>query len=294
MTDTVTTSAADAASTPQSIPGLPQSAPAADLDAIKQRQRSAWASGDYSTIGTTLQIVGEMLCEAADVHSGSKVLDVAAGNGNCSLAAARRYCDVTSTDYVPALLEEGRRRATAERLPIAFQEADAEALPFPDAAFDVVLSSFGVMFTPNHVRAAAEMARVCRGGGRVTLANWTPRGFIGRMFGVIGRYVPPPAGVTSPSRWGTEAYIAELFGASAADITGTLRHFAFRYRSPDHWLEVFRTWYGPVHTTFAKLAPGDQQRLADDLIDLAGEFNTSGDSTMVVPSEYLEVVIVRS
>jgi ubiquinone/menaquinone biosynthesis C-methylase UbiE len=291
MTDTVT---AETARTPQPAPGTPQATPAADLDAIKQRQRAAWGSGDYSVIGTTLQIVGEMLCEAADVRSGSKVLDVAAGNGNCSLAAARRWCDVTSTDYVAALLEEGRRRASAERLPITFQEADAEALPFDDAAFDVILSSFGVMFTPNHARAAGEMLRVCRSGGRIALANWTPRGFIGRMFGVIGRYVPPPAGVTPPSRWGTDAHIDELFGASASSIAITPRHFAFRYRDAGHFIDVFRTWYGPVQTTFARLGAGEQERLAHDLRDLLAEFNTSGDSTMVVPSEYLEIVIVRS
>jgi len=266
---------------------------AAELEAIKERQRATWASGNYGTIGTTLQIVGESLCEAVDLRSGANVLDVAAGNGNCSLAAARRWCDVTSTDYVPALLEDGRKRAEAERLPITFQQADAEALPFPDASFDAVLSSFGVMFTPNHARSAGEMVRVCRSNGRIGLANWTPRGFIGRMFGVIGRLVPPPAGLTPPSRWGADDHIESLFRASASDIRTTPREFVFRYRSPQHFVDVFRTWYGPVHKAFASLQADGQRQLEQDLVALIGEFNRSGDDTMIVPSEYLEVVVVR-
>jgi SAM-dependent methyltransferase len=199
-------------------PPAGQALSATDLDAIKAKQRATWAAGDFSIVGTTLQIVGESLCEAVDLRAGSKVLDVAAGNGNCSLAAARRFCDVTSTDYVLALLEDGRRRAEAERLPMVFQEADAEALPFPGESFDVVLSSFGVMFTPNHTRAASEMVRVCRREGRIGLANWTPRGFIGRLFAVVGRHVPPPPGLTPPSRWGMEEHLDDLFRASASDI----------------------------------------------------------------------------
>jgi SAM-dependent methyltransferase len=264
------------------------------LDAVKARQRAAWSSGDYGVIGTTLQIVGESLCEAIDLRAGSSVLDVAAGNGNCSLAAARRWCDVTSTDYVTALLEEGRRRAEGDRLPIRFQEADAEALPFEDASFDAVLSSFGVMFTPDHQRAAREMIRVCRPGGRIGLANWTPRGFVGALFAVIGRHVPPPAGVTPPSRWGTEDHLEELFRASASDIHTTRRDFVFRYRSPQHWIEVFRTWYGPVHKAFAALSEEGKAALELDLLQLIDRFNCSRDSTMVVPSEYLEVVVATS
>jgi len=268
-------------------------APVPDLNAIKERQRVTWASGDYGIIGTTLQIVGESLCEAVDVRSGSKVLDVAAGNGNSSLAAARRWADVTSTDYAPDLLADGRRRAEAERLAIRFQEADAEAMPFPDGAFDVVLSSFGVMFTPSHARAAAELLRVCRANGRIGLANWTPQGFVGRVFGVIGRHVPPPAGLTPASRWGSEEHLEQLFRASAADIRTNRRDFVFRYRSPEHWVDVFRTWYGPVHKAFASLPADAQLRLERDLLDLIQEFNISGDATMVVPGEYLEVVIVK-
>ena len=263
-----------------------------ELDAIKQRQRATWASGDYGVIGTTLQIVGESLCEAVDLRAGSRVLDVAAGNGNCSLAAARRWCDVTSTDYTPSLLEEGRRRAEGDHLEIAFQEADAEALPFADGAFDAVLSSFGVMFTPNQLRAAAELARVCRSGGRIGLANWTPTGFIGRVFAIVGRYVPPPPALTSPLRWGAEDHLAQLFGASASDIRTSRRDFVFRYRSANHWVEVFRRWYGPVHRAFAALPDEKQRGLERDLIALIDECNTSGDATMTVPAEYLEVVVV--
>jgi ubiquinone/menaquinone biosynthesis C-methylase UbiE len=265
----------------------------AELDAIKARQCATWSSGDFAIIGTTLQIVGESLCEAVDLRAGSQVLDVAAGNGNCSLAAARRWCDVTSTDYVPALLEDGRRRAAGDRLPMRFQEADAEALPFPDASFDVVLCSFGVMFAPNHARAAAELVRVCRPCGTIGLANWTPSGFIGKLFGVVGRHVPPPPALTPPSRWGVEDYLTQLFGASASDIHATRRDFVFRYKSPEHWIDVFRTWYGPVHKAFAGLSAEKQLQLHDDLHALIRDFNTSGDSTVVIPGEYLEVVIAK-
>jgi ubiquinone/menaquinone biosynthesis C-methylase UbiE len=265
-----------------------------ELKAIKARQRATWASGDFSVIGTTLQIVGESLCEAVDLRAGSRVLDVAAGNGNCSLAAARRFCQVTSTDYVPELLESGRRRAQADRLAIRFEVADAEALPFGDASFDVALSSFGVMFTPNHAQAARELLRVCRPGGRVGLANWTPRGFIGRLFGVIGRHVPPPAGLISPARWGTEEHLAALFGHGAAEIRTTMRDFTFRYVSASHWIDVFRTWYGPVHRAFAALPPDRQAALERDLVALIEEFDVSRDGTMVVPAEYLEVVITKA
>ena len=264
-----------------------------ELDAIKARQRITWASGDFGIIGTTLQIVGESLCEAVDLRAGSRVLDVAAGNGNCSLAAARRFGRVTSTDYVQSLLDDGRRRAEAERLSITFQEADAEALPFADGSFDVVLSSFGVMFAPNHVRAASELVRVCRSRGRIGLANWTPRGFIGQLFAVVGRHVPPPPALTPPSKWGLEDYVVGLFGASASEIRTTPRNFVFRYRSAEHWVDVFRAWYGPVHKAFAALEAERQPRLERDLIDLIRQFNTSGDSTVVIPAQYAEIVVVK-
>ena len=264
-----------------------------DLAAIKTRQQGAWSSGDYAVVGTTLQIVGEELCEAIDLRAGQRVLDVAAGNGNVSLAAARRWCDVVATDYVPALLVRARERAEAERLPITIREADAEALPFENESFDVVVSTFGVMFTPDQERAAAELLRVCRKGGKIGLATWTPDGFIGQMFKTIGRHMPPPAGIRPPSLWGQREHLDHLFGHGATSIQARRKHFVFRYRSPEHCLEVFKTFYGPVLKTFAALQPEAQEALRMDLLRLITEFNRSGDDTMVVPSEYLEVVITR-
>lgn len=264
-----------------------------DLAALKTRQQGTWASGDYAVVGTTLQIVGEQLCESLDVRAGQKVLDVAAGNGNASLAAARRWCDVVSTDYVPALLGRGRERAAAEHLKIEFQEADAEALPFPDGGFDAVVSTFGVMFTPDQDQAAAEMVRVCRAGGKVGLANWTPDGFIGQVFKTIGKHLPPPAGVKSPALWGTRARIDEMFGPHASSIQAEPRHFVFRYRSPEHWLQVFKTYYGPLLKAFGALDPAAQATLTSDLMVQIDRYNRSGDGTMVVPSEYLEIVVTR-
>ena len=264
-----------------------------DLSAVKTRQQGAWSSGDYATVGTTLQIVGETLCEALDLRAGQKVLDVAAGNGNVTLAAARRWCEVVSTDYVPALLERGRERAAAERLLIEFREADAEALPFADATFDAVVSTFGVMFTADQDKAAAELVRVCKPGGKIGLANWTPDGFIGQLFKTIGKYMPPPAGVKSPALWGTGARITEFFGAQASSIQLEQRDFVFRYRSAQHWLDVFKSYYGPLLKTFGALDPEARTALTDDLFALIKRFNRSGDKTMVVPSEYLEVVVTR-
>jgi SAM-dependent methyltransferase len=263
------------------------------LAALKSRQHGAWSSGDYAVIGTTLQIVGEQLCEALDLRAGQKVLDVAAGNGNVSLAAARRWCRVTATDYVPALLERARERALAERLEIEFREADAEALPFADESFDVVVSTFGVMFTPDQERAAAELVRVCRSGGKIGLANWTPEGFIGQVFKTMGKHLPPPAGAKSPALWGTGERLADLFGENVSSIVSAPRHFTFRYRSPAHFLEVFKTYYGPTLKAFAALAPRAQADLERDFMDLIGRFNRAEDGTMVVPSEYLEVVVTR-
>lgn len=264
-----------------------------DLATIKTRQQAAWSSGDYAIVGSTLQIVGEQLCEALDLRAGQTVLDVAAGNGNATLAAARRWCEITSTDYVSALLERGRARAAANGLKVTFQEADAEALPFADASFDSVVSTFGVMFTSNQDKAAAELIRVCKPGGTIGLANWTPEGFVGQLFKTIGKHSPPPAGVKSPALWGTRARITELFGAQASAIRIEPRHFMFRYRSPQHWLEVFRTYYGPVLKTFAALPAEAQSALTTDLLSLAGTFNRSGDATLVAPAEYLEIVVTR-
>ena len=265
---------------------IPQTQP--DLGAIKARQQQTWSAGDYAVIGTTLQHVGESLCEALDLRPGSRVLDVAAGNGNATLAAARRACDVVSTDYVPALLERGRARASAEGLDVRFEQADAENLQFSDDSFDVVLSSFGVMFTPNQEGAAAELARVCRPGGRIGLANWTPGSFIGQLFKLIGSYVTPPAGIKSPLLWGTEARLRELFPGQALEITP--RQFVFRYRSPRHWLETFRTYYGPTQKAFGALDADKQAALAEDILGLIGRLNRGGD-VLILPSEYLEVVI---
>jgi SAM-dependent methyltransferase len=263
-----------------------------DFAALKSRQQAAWASGDYAVVGTTLQIVGEQLAEACDLRTDESVLDVAAGNGNATLAAARRGCRVTSTDYVAALLDRGAERAAAERLAVDFQAADVEALPFADASFDVVVSTFGVMFAPDHARSAREMARVCRPGGRIGLANWTPEGFIGQMFRTLARHVPPPPDVQPPALWGTEAHLQALFGDTAESIAVTRRLFNFRYRSPAHFIEVFRTWYGPVHKAFAALgAQGDG--LERDLVALLDTLNVGGERSLVVPGEYLEIVVHR-
>jgi ubiquinone/menaquinone biosynthesis C-methylase UbiE len=268
--------------------------PAPDFEAIKVRQQATWASGDFGRIGVTLQIVGESLCEAVDLRGGERVLDVAAGNGNASLAAARRFAEVTSTDYVPELLEQGRRRASAEGLPMATRVADAENLPFADGAFDVALSTFGVMFAPNQQRTAAELLRVVRPGGRIGLANWTPEGFIGELFRVVGRFVPPPAGLAPPAAWGTETRIVELFGPRADQIQAVRRKFVFRYRSAEHWIDEFRAWYGPVLRAFAALDATGQEELHAALLELLERHDRSGGEGLAVPGEYLEVVLRRA
>lgn len=261
--------------------------------AIKQRQQATWGSGDYAVVGTTLQIVGELLAEAANVKAGERVLDVAAGNGNVTLAAARRFANVTSTDYVQALLDKGSERAKAEGLKVRFLEADVENLPFEDGSFDVVLSTFGSMFAPDHVRTASEMLRVLRSGGRIGVASWTPQGFIGRLFKTIGAHVPPPAGVKSPVLWGAEAHINELFGQQAQSIRCESRLFNFRYLSAAHFMQIFRDYYGPTHKAFAALDMTGKQALERDIVALLNEMNTAGAESLIVPSEYLEVVISK-
>ena len=265
----------------------------AGAPSVKARQQAMWASGDFAVIGTTIQIVGELLCEGVDLRAGERVLDVAAGNGNATLAAARRFASVTSTDYVPSLLERGRRRAEAEGLDVTFEVADAEALPYADASFDVVLSTFGVMFAPDHEQAASELIRVCRPGGRIGLASWTPAGFLGQLFRVVAEYVPPIPGVRSPLLWGTDAHVQDLFKGNAA-VAHTVRHFAFRYRSPEHWVDIFRTYYGPVHKAFAALDDERQAALEADLIALLRRANRGGANSLVVLGEYLETVITKS
>jgi SAM-dependent methyltransferase len=267
--------------------------PSPDLAAVKRRQQATWASGDFAVIGTTLQIVGENLAEAADIRAGEQVLDVAAGNGNATLAAARRFAAVTSTDYVPALLDRGAARARAEGLQVRFEVADAESLPYHDGSFDAALSTFGVMFTPDHQRSANELLRVVRAGGRIGLANWTPEGFIGRLFGVIARFVPPAPGLSSPALWGTEPYIVRLFGRQAFDIRCERKEFHMRYESPSHWLQVFRDFYGPTHQAFATLDPDGQRALEVEITGLLERMNIGGATSLVVPAEYLQVVISR-
>ena len=261
--------------------------------AIKARQQAMWASGDFSVVGTTLQIVGEQLCEAVDLRATDRVLDVAAGNGNATLAAARHFADVTSTDYVPDLLRRGRRRAEAEGLNVQFETADAEALPFEDGTFDVVLSTFGVMFAPDHEAAARELARVCRPGGRIGLASWTPEGFIGQLFRVTARHVPPPAGVRPPVLWGTSSHLEALFGGAARQIEWRARTFNFRYKSASHFVEIFRGYYGPTHKAFAALDETGQRAFEQDLLELLHSWDRGGGRGLVVPAEYLEAVVTR-
>jgi ubiquinone/menaquinone biosynthesis C-methylase UbiE len=265
-----------------------------DYESIKYRQRQTWASADFGHIGVRLQIVGESLCEAVDLRSRDKVIDVAAGNGNASIAAARRYAAVTSTDYVPELLVQGLRRAEADGLHMLIQVADAENLPFGDGQFDVALSTFGVMFAPNQKRAAAELLRVVKPGGRIGLANWTPDGFVGELLRVIGRFVPPPAGVPSPAAWGTRTRLVELFGPYAREIRTQRKQYVFRLLTPGHWIEVFRTHYGPVRKAFEALDPYGERALQDALLDLLAKFNRGGYAALIVPADYLEVVIRRA
>ena len=265
-----------------------------DFAAFKQRQQTTWASGDFAIIGTTLQIVGESLAEAADVNAGERVLDVAAGNGNASLAAARRFAQVTSTDFVPHLLHKGAARARAEGLDITFEAADAECLPYADDSFDVVLSTFGVMFAPDHAKSAQELLRVTRSGGRIGLANWTPEGFLGDLFRLVGGFVPPPAGVPSPLLWGSELHIVALFGPQAADIRCVRKRFNFRYHSASHFISVFRNFYGPTHKAFAALDEEGQARLNEALDRLLQRRNVGGAAALLVPGEYLEIVITKA
>jgi SAM-dependent methyltransferase len=268
-------------------------APHPDLTAVKARQQRTWAAGDYAVVGATLQIVSEQLCEAADLRPDQRVLDVATGNGGTAIAAARRFCDVTGADYVPGLLARARQRASAEGFTITFDEADAEDLPYGDASFDAVVSTFGVMFTADQQRAAAELLRVCRPGGTIALANWTPDGFIGRLFKTIGAHNPPPPGVASPALWGTESHLHALLGAGIVDLRIVPRDFVFRYRSADHFLDVFRTYYGPMLKTFEALDDTGRDALARDLRALLADQNTSGEH-LVIPSAYLEVIATRS
>ena len=266
---------------------------AADLAAVKQRQQVTWSSGDFAAVATHVTIVGELLCEAADLRPGWRVLDVATGSGNTALAAARRFCEVTGIDYVPALLERGRERAAAERLTITFREGDAEAIPFEDGAFDAVLSTFGAMFAPDQEKVASELLRVTRPGGKIGMANWTPDGYVGQLFRATGRHVPPPTGLNPPVLWGTEERLRELLGDQIASLATTRRAFVFRYPSASHYREFMQRVYGPTVKAFEALDPAGQDALAHDIEALVQECNRSGDDTVVVPADYLEVVATK-
>jgi ubiquinone/menaquinone biosynthesis C-methylase UbiE len=262
-----------------------------ELIALKLKQQLMWASGDFAVIGTTLQEVGEALCEAADLEAGSNVLDVACGNGNATLAAARRFCKVTGLDYVPALLERAAERARAERLSPTFIEGDAEQLPFANGLFDAVLSTFGVMFAPDQARAASELVRVCKPGGKIALASWTPEGFIGDLLRTVARYVAPPKVAPSPVRWGSELGIAELFGDATIVQRATRKMFVFRYQSAAHFVDIFRRFYGPTHKAFEALDADKQRALEVELTALAAGQNKSRGGALAVPAEYLEIVL---
>ncbi len=268
------------------------SAPVVDFTALKARQRATWADGDFAVIGATLQIVSEQLCEAVELRAGARVLDVACGHGNTALAAARRFTRVDGVDYVEALLERARERARAERFDIDFRFGDAEELPFDDDSFDTTLSSFGVMFAPRAELAARELVRVAKPGGRIGLASWTRSGLIGQVFAVMSRFVPPPAGVATPFVWGEEAQLERLC-AGAQLVKCERRSFVFRYRSPEHWIEVFRTWYGPTKRAFESLDDSARAQLEAALIDVLRSANVARDGALAAPSEYVEVVLEK-
>ncbi|WP_299951116.1 class I SAM-dependent methyltransferase [uncultured Ruegeria sp.] len=265
----------------------------ADFTAIKAKQNAAWGSGDYSKVGVTLQITGEELAEAMDMCADSTILDVAAGNGNATLAFARRFCNVTSTDYVESLLEASGKRAQAEGLFVNYKVADAENLPFEDQSFDAVVSTFGVMFTPNQAQSAAELQRVVKSGGKIGMANWTPESFIGQLFKTIGKHVPPPAGVNSPAMWGNREWIDQTFGTQCEVASFQRKNFMFRYRSAAHFMEYFRTFYGPMQKAFKALDTDGQTALRNDMMALIDKFDISTNDSLCISSEYAEIIIER-
>ncbi len=264
-----------------------------DLAAIEERQRKAWSSGNYSKQGAHFVIIAELLCEAVDLRPGRRVLDVATGNGNTALAAARRFCEVTAIDRAPALLEDGRKRAAAEGFRIGFREGNAENLPFSDASFDFVLSTIGAVFAPDQEKVASELLRVCRPGGKIGMANWTPDGFVGELSRAIGERASSPPDLKSPLRWGSEERLRELFGDGVTSLQASRRSFVFRYPSPRLYVEYTRSYYGPLAKALEALDAGGQEALVRDVEDLVHRFNRSGDETMVVPIDYLEVVAIK-
>jgi len=264
-----------------------------DLTTIKGRQQKAWSAGDYGKVGVTLTMMGEQLAEAVDLRPDQKVLDVASGNGNAALAAARRFCEVTALDYVPMLLEEGRNRAKAEALPIDFVEGDAENLPFEDGSFDVVLSTLGVMFAPDQRKAASELLRVCKPGGKIGLASWVPDGYVGDLFRTMSKYVPPPPGLKSPFRWGTGEGLGELLGEDVTSLQSRRCSLVWRFRSARHHVGFMLEYYGPLNRAFGTLDEEQQRAFENDLISLVESHNRSGDGTAVWPADYLEVVATK-
>lgn len=262
-----------------------------DLSLVKARQQQTWASGDYTAVASRIVLVSELLAETADLHAGWRVLDVACGNGNATLAAARSGTTAIGVDYVPALLESARERAVTEGLDAEFRDGDAERLPFGDNEFDAVLSVFGAMFAPDHERTAAEMLRVSRPGGRIALASWTPDGFVGQMFRVVSRYIAPPAGVASPLLWGTDEHLTQLFGKEIATAHSTERVYTFRFSSAEEYVAFFRRWYGPTLKAFQALDGADQSKLAADLAALARDHDIHRTRDVAIPSTYLETVL---
>jgi SAM-dependent methyltransferase len=265
-----------------------------DYAAVTSRQQGVWSQGDYGKIGSLLSWLGESLVRELDVHSGERVLDVAAGNGNASLPAARRFADVLSTDYVPALLEETRRRADADGVVLRMEVADAQALPYDDGSFDVVMSTIGAMFAPDQSAVAREMTRVCRSGGRIGMANWTPDSMVGDMFRTVSRHVPPPQGLQPAVAWGTRDRLAELLGPHCSDLRVTRRTCAMRFPSARTCMEYFRTWYGPTLAAFAAVGEAGRDQLERELVEVYDSHNTTTDGTLAMDVAYLEVVAVRS
>jgi SAM-dependent methyltransferase len=265
----------------------------ADLNAVKAQQLKTWATGDFAVIAWNTVFPGELLCEAVELRAGQKVLDVATGSGNAALSAARRGCEAAGIDYVPALIERARERAAVERLPARFEVGDCEEIPYPDGSFDALLSVYGSMFAPNQEKAAAELLRVCRRGGRIGMANWTPAGFWGQTFRLVGKYLPPPEGLRPPPEWGTEKRLRELFGGGTSSIHIAERSALFRYRDSGHWIEVFRTYFGPIIRTLEALDEKRRAEFLKELDDTLNRFNRSGDDTLVVSADYLEVVMAK-
>jgi SAM-dependent methyltransferase len=266
-----------------------------DLEAVRQAQQKTWSEGDFAMVAGIVMMVSEELVEALDILPDERVLDVACGSGNAALAAARRsWGGVVGVDFVPALLERGRERAAAERLDVDFVEGDAAELPLGDAEFDVVTSVFGAMFSAAQEQAAAELLRVCKPGGRIGMANWVPDGGVGKMFMTIAKHAPPPPGAPSPLRWGTEEGIRELFGDGVTDLRIERKQSRQAFRSADHFLDFFRTYFGPTKVAYERVGPEGEEALTADLLAYLEESNTAGDRAIVLKPEYLQAIATRA